>query len=74
MNLALAAGVVPNADLIKAAAALQVMGAGPWQTLGRGKYMYETIVQHLPDPKDTPTLLYDKAGDEHYGVVSARAA
>jgi len=50
-----------HADLIKAAAALQVMGAGPWQTLGRGKYMYETIVQHLPDPKDTPTLLYDKA-------------
>lgn len=50
----------PRKDMIKAAAALQVMGAAPWVALGRGKYMYETIVQHLPKPTDTPALLNDK--------------
>lgn len=50
-----------SSNLIKDAAALQVMGAGPWVQLGRGKYMYETIVQHLPSPTDTPALLYSKA-------------
>jgi hypothetical protein len=57
------AGIKPDqlhADLIKAAAALQVMGAGPWTKLGRGKYLYETIKQHLPSPTDSPALLYDK--------------
>ena len=57
-------GVKPEqvtADLIKTAAALQVMGAGPWMRIGRGKYLYETIIQHLPSPTDNPALLYDKA-------------
>ena len=58
------AGMKPDqtqADLIKAAAALQVMGAAPWMQIGRGKYMFETITQHLPNPTDSPALLYDKA-------------
>lgn len=49
-----------SSELIKDAAAIQVMGAKPWMTMGRGKYLYETIVQHLPQPTDTPKLLYDK--------------
>lgn len=49
-----------RADIIKAAAALQVMGAAPWMQLGRGKYMFETISQHLPKATDSPALLYDK--------------
>ena len=56
-------GVKPeqvSADLIKGAAALQVMGASPWMRMGRGKYLYETVRQHLPSPTDTPQLLYDK--------------
>jgi hypothetical protein len=50
-----------NADVIKAAAALQVMGAAPWMRIGRGKYTFEVISQHLPHPGDSPALLYDKA-------------
>jgi hypothetical protein len=56
-------GVAPEAtssELIKDAAAIQVQGAKPLMTMGRSKYMYETIVQHLPTPTDTPKLLYDK--------------
>jgi hypothetical protein len=56
-------GVKPedvSAELIKDAAAIQVQGAKPLMTMGRSKYMYETIVQHLPTPTDTPQLLYDK--------------
>lgn len=58
------AGMKPdqvNSDLIKAASALQVMGAAPWMQIGRGKYMFETISQHLPKAGDSPALLYDKA-------------
>jgi hypothetical protein len=57
-------GVAPeklSGQLIKTAASLQVMGAGPWMALGRGKYMFETIKQHLPSPTDTPQQLYEKA-------------
>jgi hypothetical protein len=50
----------PYATLIKNAAALKVMGAAPWVRLGRGRYMYEEIVQHLPSPTDSPALLYNK--------------
>jgi hypothetical protein len=56
-------GVEPekvSSQLIKDAAALQVMGARPWMTMGRGKYMFETISQHLPSPTDTPQQLYSK--------------
>lgn len=56
-------GKAPDAsssELIKDAAAIQVQGAKPLMTMGRSKYMYETIVQHLPQPTDTPKLLYDK--------------
>jgi hypothetical protein len=49
-----------TAELIKDSAAIQVMGARPWMTMGRSKYMYETVKQHLPNQTDTPGLLYDK--------------
>jgi len=47
-------------NLIKNAALLQVLGARPWMSMGRGKYMYEVVSQHLPQPSDTPAQLYDK--------------
>jgi hypothetical protein len=56
-------GVEPEkvtSTLIKDAAALKVMGARPWMSMGRGKYLYEDIVQHLPQPTDTPGQLYSK--------------
>jgi len=56
-------GVKPeavSANLIKLAAALQIQGAAPWVQLGRNRYTFETIQQHLPSPTDTPGLLYDK--------------
>lgn len=49
-----------RSPLIKDSAALQIMGATPWITIGRGKYLFDTISQHLPNPEDTPALLYDK--------------
>ena len=50
-----------RSDLIKASAALRVMGAAPWMSIGRGKYLYEEVSKHLPNPSDSPGLLYDKA-------------
>lgn len=47
-------------ELIRRAAAIKVMGAGPWMSIGRGKYLYSEIVQHLPATNDTPAQLYDK--------------
>jgi len=47
-------------QLIKNAALIQVLGARPWMTMGRGKFIYETIAQHLPSPTDTPANMYDK--------------
>jgi hypothetical protein len=47
-------------QLIKNAALIQVLGARPWMTMGRGKFIYETITQHLPSPTDTPKNMYDK--------------
>lgn len=47
--------------LIKDIALSQVIGAAPWTKVGRGKYMYEVIKPHLPDPLDTPANLYIKA-------------
>lgn len=61
-------------ELIRLAAALQVMGAGPWMQIGRGKYMFETITQHLPTPTDTPALLYNKAQFLEGIVDEARAS
>lgn len=49
-----------RADLIKNAAAVKILGAAPWVTIGRGKYLYEEIQQHLPSPSDSPGLMYDK--------------
>jgi hypothetical protein len=47
-------------QLIKNAALIQVLGARPWMTMGRGKFIYETIAQHLPAPTDTPANMHDK--------------
>jgi hypothetical protein len=47
-------------ELIRNSAALQVMGAAPWVQIGRGKYLFETISNHLPNPEDSPKLLLDK--------------
>lgn len=47
-------------ELIRRAAAIKVMGAAPWMSIGRGKYMYQEIVQHLPATNDTPAQLFDK--------------
>jgi hypothetical protein len=60
-----AAGHTPSSDkrisdIIRSAAALKVMGVAPWTQLGRGKYLYQDITVHLPDPHDTPKQLYEK--------------
>lgn len=47
-------------ELIKLAASLKIMGAAPWSSIGRSKYSYEQIVQHLPETTDTPAQLYEK--------------
>jgi len=40
---------------------IQIAGAQPWTRTGRGKYMFEQIIAHLPDPsKDTYANMYDK--------------
>lgn len=58
------AGIPPHdkklGELIKMAASIKIMGAAPWMSLGRGKYLYSEIVQHLPEPTDTPAQLYEK--------------
>lgn len=47
--------------LIQLAAALKIKGAAPLiSAVGRSKYAYEQIVQHLPETTDTPALLYKK--------------
>lgn len=47
--------------LIQLAAALKIKGAAPLvSAVGRSKYSYEQIVQHLPETTDTPALLYKK--------------
>lgn len=51
----------PKGDLLKQAAALQIMGAAPWVRIGRGKYIYENIVKHLPSPTDSPKNLWEKS-------------
>ncbi len=28
--------------------------------MGRGKYTFDKVQQHLPKPNDTPALMYDK--------------
>jgi hypothetical protein len=58
------AGVAQEAitqELIKDAAAIQIMGVAPWtRAIGRSKANVERITQHLPSPTDTPGNLYDK--------------
>lgn len=41
-------------------ALLGVVGASIWSRIGRSRYTFEIIQQHLPKPTDTPKLMYDK--------------
>lgn len=41
-------------------ALLGVVGASIWTRIGRSRYTFEIIQQHLPKPTDTPELMYDK--------------
>lgn len=49
-----------RAQLIKDAALIGLQGVAPFIRIGRGKYIYEKAQQHLPQPNDSPKLLYDK--------------
>jgi hypothetical protein len=53
------------------AALLSVVGAGIWSRLGRSRYTFEVIQQHLPQPTDTPELMYDKVEWLKKNVVPA---
>ena len=47
-------------ELVKMAAAIKIMGAAPWMSIGRGKYLFSEVVKHLPNETDTPAQLYEK--------------
>jgi hypothetical protein len=59
------AGAEPSdearAELMREAAALSVMGAAPWVRIGRGRWTYEQIQQHLPQIGDTPAKMRENA-------------
>jgi hypothetical protein len=53
------AGLKPDGDWAKIfenSALLKVIGASMWSRIGRSKYTFDVIQQHLPDPADTPAL------------------
>lgn len=58
------AGFIPSDPLygaiIKDVALLSGIGQSQWTRVGRGRYLFEKMAQHLPSPTDTPALLYDK--------------
>jgi hypothetical protein len=47
-------------ELVKMAAAIKIMGAAPWMSIGRGRYLFSEVVKHLPNETDTPAQLYEK--------------
>jgi hypothetical protein len=47
-------------ELVKMAAAIKIMGAAPWMSIGRGKYLFSEVVKHLPNETDTPAQLNEK--------------
>lgn len=50
-----------EAEKLRLEAFVRIAGAAPWIKVGRGKYIYEEIIKHLPNPsRDTPALAYDK--------------
>lgn len=57
--------------LFENVALLSVVGAGIWSRLGRSRYTFEVIQQHLPQTTDTPELLYDKVKWLRDNVVPA---
>ncbi len=71
-------GIAPKdkklGELIKLAASIKIMGAAPWMSLGRGKYLYSEIVQHLPEPTDTPAQLYEKGQFYRHVLEDAKAS
>jgi hypothetical protein len=52
-------------------ALLSVMGASLWSKIGRSRYTFEIIKQHLPKPTDSPGLMYDKVKWLKENVVPA---
>jgi hypothetical protein len=57
------AGLPTDPDMTKIfenSALLGVVGASIWSRIGRSRYTFEVIQQHLPKPTDTPELMYDK--------------
>jgi hypothetical protein len=45
---------------------VKIIGATPYTQIGRGKYLFEEIQKHLPQPgKDTPQLMYEKMQTLH---------
>ncbi len=57
------AGIPVDPELTKIfenSALLDVVGASIWSRIGRSRYTFEIIQQHLPKPTDTPQLMYDK--------------
>lgn len=57
-------GIAPDdpamAKMFENSALLGVIGAAIWSRLGRSRYTFEVIQQHLPHPTDSPKLMYDK--------------
>ena len=57
------AGRVPSdpfyASIIRPVAAISIAGAAPWVRIGRNKYTFDVIQQHLPHPWQTPARIYD---------------
>jgi hypothetical protein len=57
------AGRVPSdpfyASIIRPVAAISIAGAAPWVRIGRNRYTFDVIQQHLPHPWQTPARIYD---------------
>lgn len=50
-----------DADIMQIASFAKIAAAAPWAKIGRGKYIYEQVQKHLPNPAmDSPANMYDK--------------
>ena len=70
----------PEGASLQQVAAIGIMGAAPWMRLGRNRYTFQVIQQHLPQPTDTPALAYSKIKwmndhliPESMGVITGNA-
>lgn len=67
-------GMNPSGDwanIFENAALLDVVGASIWSRIGRSRYTFEVIRQHLPKPTDSPKLMYEKVKWLKENVVPA---